>query len=177
MKGQLLLCEDFSLHLLEKWLSINQLISYNLTSVFNNVEARYWTWINMFKLVSFFSELEPRQFRWLSDSGAIYPHSKENDVTILPFESMKLKIFFLTQFWRVYLECWQRKKRFCLSLKMATNFFWIGYHFEKFKEPSGCQKKSNFTPCSMFSSFVDIYQNRTFSEPEKETLNEYICYL
>ena len=52
---------------------------------------------------------------------------------------------------RVYLERWQCKERFCLSLKMATNFFWIGYHFEEFRSQVAIRKKVNFTPCSGWS--------------------------
>ena len=35
----------------------------------------------------------------------------------------------------------EKKKRFCLSFKMATNFFWIGYHFDEFRSQVAIRKK------------------------------------
>ena len=43
------------------------------------------------------------------------------------------------------------KKRVCLSLKMATIFFLIGYHFEEFRSQVAIRKKINFTPCGNFN--------------------------
>ena len=41
------------------------------------------------------------------------------------------------------------KKRFWLSLKMATNF-WIGYHFEEFRSQVAIRKKNWFDALSLY---------------------------
>ena len=55
----------------------------------------------MFKFifVNLFSELDDCE-----NQEQFILHSKEKDVIILRFESLKLMIFLLTIFWRVYLE-------------------------------------------------------------------------
>ena len=65
---------------------------------------------------------------------------------ILRFESLKLKIFLLTSFWRVYLECWQRKKSLFV-FKNGDQLFGIGYHFENLGAKWLREKKVNFMPC------------------------------
>ena len=44
---------------------------------------------------------------------------------------------------------------------MATNFFWIGHHFEESRSQVAFRKKINFTSCT----FIDILPQATLLTP------------
>ena len=62
---------------------------------------------------------------------------------------------------------------------MATNFFWIGYHFEEFRSQVAIRKKVNFTPWGglnvLAEEIIDIsdgYKGKGFG---KSTEEELVC--